>query len=69
MAVPNFLTVAQFCEKHRAFTEGGLRFQIFHAHSNGLADSGAIVRLGRKVLIDEDKYFDFVVNGQRASVL
>lgn len=51
------LTVRQMSEKHRAFTEGGLRWQIFHEQTNGLAESGAILRCGRKVLIDEDRYF------------
>ena len=51
------LTVRQMSEKHPAFTVPGLRWQIFNEQSNGLAESGAILRCGRKVLIDEDRYF------------
>jgi len=51
----NLLTVRQFSQKHPAFPEGGLRYQIFHAEQNGLAD--ALRRIGRKVLIDEGAYF------------
>ncbi len=55
-----YLTVNQFTEKHSAFTIGGLRSLIFNEHTNGLAKSGAIVRIGRKVLIDEAKFFGWV---------
>ena len=59
-APPALLTVSQFCIKHAFITQGGLRFQIFNADNNGLASFGAIVRMGRKVLIDESRYFEWV---------
>ncbi len=52
-----YLTINQFCKKHQAFTTGGLRAQIFNEETNGLAKSGAVIRNGRKVLINEPKYF------------
>lgn len=62
------LTVKQFARKHEAFTEGSLRFQIFNSKprktslgeipGNGL--DAALVRLGRKVLIDEAKFFEWL---------
>jgi hypothetical protein len=52
-----YSTVKQFCQKHPAFTEGGLRYEIIHEATTGLKKSGAIVRNGRKVLINESKYF------------
>ena len=55
-----FLTVQQFSSKHQAFPTGGLRSLIFNERSNGLAKSGAVVRIGRKVLINEAKFFDWV---------
>lgn len=57
MATRTLLTVKQFAEKHPAFPEGGIRWQIFNEATNGLAESEAIIRNGRKVLIDEDRYF------------
>lgn len=57
---PTHLTVRQFAEKHRAYTLGGLRHLIFHAHENGLDEAKAILRLGRKVLIDEGRFFAWV---------
>ena len=55
-----YLTVQQFTAKQPAFTTGGLRSLIFNENSNGLAKSGAIVRIGRKVLIDEIKFFAWI---------
>ena len=52
--------VSQFVAKNQAFTNGGVRALIFNEHSNGLAESGAIIRIGRKVLIDEAKFFAWV---------
>lgn len=47
-----FLTVKLFAEREPALTEGGIRWAIHNEDSNGLADSGAVVRVGRRVLID-----------------
>jgi hypothetical protein len=54
------LTVKQFPTKHPAFTEGGLRALIFNEKTNGLAQSGAIVRIGRRVLIREKNFFAWI---------
>lgn len=56
---PSFLTVKQFAQKHPAFKESGIRAWIFY-DTNGLVKSGAIVRIGRKVLIDQSLFFDWV---------
>ncbi len=64
MAIPTLSTVKQFCEKYPAFPEGGVRHKIFNEHENGLAEAGAIVRDGRKVLIHEERYFDVILKGQ-----
>ncbi len=57
MATRTLLTVRQLAEKHPAFPEGGIRWQLFNEKQNGLAESRAVIRVGRKVLIDEDRYF------------
>ena len=51
MSIPNLLTVRQFSQKHPAFPEGGLRHRIFHVEANGLNQSGALIRNGRRDLI------------------
>jgi hypothetical protein len=60
MTILIYLTVNQFAEKHPAFTKGGLRSLIFNEHLNGLNKFGAIVRIGRKVLINEEKFFGWI---------
>ena len=58
--MPTLSTVKQFTEKQPAFTTGGLRALIFNEHSNGLAKSGAIIRIGRKVLINDTQFLVWV---------
>jgi len=58
---PNLDTVRTLAQKYPdVITEGGLRWEIFNEESNGLKESGAIIRRGRKVLIDADRYFDWI---------
>ncbi|MCK5296542.1 MAG: hypothetical protein KAJ75_06605 [Alphaproteobacteria bacterium] len=58
--LPELLTVPQFVKRFPAFKIGGIRFKIFNEKENGLYDSGAIVRIGRKVLIDVNAFFMWV---------
>lgn len=53
-------TFKQFVDEQKLFTESSLRNIIFKRHENGLEESGAIKRLGRKILIDKDKFFLWV---------
>lgn len=66
-----FYTVSQFAIRHPAFTDRTLRAYIFNAEDrsnsrgeaipgNGLAASGALVRQGRRILIDEPKFIEWV---------
>lgn len=50
---PQFLTVPDTAKKYPAFTEGGLRWLLFNRESNGFAR--CVVRIGRRVLIDESE--------------
>ena len=63
------LTVKQTSKEHPAFSESSIRFHVFNAEprlnsrgeripDNGLAS--AIIRIGRKVLIDEDRFLKWV---------
>ena len=52
-------TVAKFAAERHAtggFSVGAIRWQIFNADQNGLAAAGALVRVGRKVFIDPERY-------------
>lgn len=74
-AAPTLLTVRQFSERHPAFTQGAIRQLIFASQprrtsrgnlpGNGL--QAALVRLGRKVLIDEAKFFEWLSSQQRGN--
>ena len=55
-------TVNQFVEGHEAFTLGGMRQLIFHKGSEA-EKAGAIVRFGRKILIDEAAFISWVKAG------
>ena len=61
------LTVRQFSEKHPAFTQGSLRNLIFNAKQNGF--DACLVRVGRKILIDEAAFFTWLnrINGKEAA--
>jgi hypothetical protein len=63
--IPRLFTVKQFCQKHTAFTEGGIRDRIFYADFNKLNEYKAIIRNGRRVLIDEDKFFNWLQDSNK----
>jgi len=50
--------LAKVAETARAynFTEAQLRWWIFQADTNGLAKSRALIRIGRSITIDLDKF-------------
>jgi len=60
MNTPIYSAVNQFCERHPVFKVGGIRHLIFNEKTNGLAESGAIVRIGRKITINEEKFFTYI---------
>ena len=66
MNIPTLLTVKQLSQKHPAFPEGGLRKQIFYSDTNGMEETGALVRVGRRVLLNEEKFFDWITNIQKS---
>ncbi len=69
-------TVRQFTQRNPAWTEPGTRNLILHADDrvnslgeripgNGLSEAGAIVRVGRRVLIDEEAFFRWIADLQK----
>jgi hypothetical protein len=71
----SFRTVATFSDRYPEFSRASLRNLIFKAETressmgsipgNGLLECGAIVRLGRRVLINEAKFLAWVASGGR----
>lgn len=68
MNTPTLLTVNQFNQKHPAFPIGGLRDRIFHADSNGMKEAGVIIRNGRRVLFNEERFFEWLEAQNSSSV-
>lgn len=64
----SLIRVNAFAARHadKGIKVGGLRWQIFNEQTNGLSESGAIVRNGRAVYIDEDLYFEWLRSGGQA---
>lgn len=58
--MPNnqYLTVKQWVSEHKWPPIGGLRYLIFNAEANGF--NKVIKRVGRRVLIDEKAFFDWI---------
>lgn len=67
METPTLTAPNRFSQKYPDFPIGGIRHLIFCEAENGLAESGAIIRIGRKLLIDEAKFFDWVINRRVAA--
>jgi hypothetical protein len=72
----DLFTVEQFAERRPAWSEPALRNLILNSvdrlnsrgeriPGNGLAEAGAIVRVGRRVLIDEQAFFRWIGQQQR----
>ena len=72
----NLHSVKSFVANYRTWSEPALRDLIFKSddrknsrgevlRGNGLADAGAILRIGRKVLIDEDRFLEWVDKQQQ----
>jgi hypothetical protein len=67
---PTLYTVEQLAAVEPAFTVGSLRKLVFNASprqssrgeipGNGLIEAGAVLRQGRRVLIDRTRFLDFM---------
>ena len=60
MTINSPLSLKIFSNTHPSFTVGGLRHLIRNQFSNGLFESHAVVRIGRRVLIDQELFFAWV---------
>jgi hypothetical protein len=62
--VRKLIPIAQWPDHHAWPSVAGLRWMIFNKDKNGFTK--AIVRSGRRVLIDEEKFFEWL-DGQQAN--
>jgi|GEM_PF-6608993 len=57
---PTLYTVRDLARAEPALTVGGIRDDLFHRETNGLGDSGAVIRRGRRILLDRVRYLDWL---------
>lgn len=62
-----YCAVRQFSAQHPAFSEPSLRWIVFNAEKNGLEKAGGVIRIGRKVLIEEHAFLRWVESGSRTT--
>lgn len=62
---PTLLSVNLFAEKHPAFTRSILRNWLFNRYKNGFGR--CVVRIRRKLLIDETKAFEWIEEQDKTS--
>lgn len=60
-----FLTIPGTSKKYPAFSEGGLRWLLFNREQNGF--NRCVVRIGRRVLIDECELVAWLRSQREAS--
>lgn len=60
-------TIKQFTERNPAFSTGGLRSLLFYRGADALK-AGAICRFGKRILIDEVRFLEWVREGGAAVI-
>jgi hypothetical protein len=55
-----YSTIKCFCKRHPQYTVRAIRHSIFFEDTNGLKESGAIVRNGGRILIHEERFFAWI---------
>lgn len=61
----NLRSVRDIAQRNPALGENSLRWMIFNAKDNGLAP--VLVRIGRRVFLDEPKFSAWIADQQRCS--
>ena len=59
-------TVQTLAAAEPGFNEGGIRWTIFQ-HKSKLVDAGAIFFVGKKLLIDRDRFVSYLKDGRLAA--
>lgn len=67
MSEHKLVTVTQFVETNPAFSSGGVRSLLFYRGHDALK-AGAICRFGKRILIDEARFLDWVREGGAAVI-
>jgi hypothetical protein len=49
------MTVQQYVAAHPYYSMASFRWILFGRHTNGLAKAGAVIKIGKKILIDPER--------------
>ena len=60
----SFLTMKQWLEKYQGIPKGGIRHLIFTNKDN--FNNRVVKKLGRKILLDEEAFLDFINEHSKA---
>ena len=70
---PPVITLKDVCtpkalvkENPELFTEGQVNWLIKTRHKNGLAETGAILKISRKIYLKKSKFFDWFLRQKAA---
>lgn len=66
--VPVLCNVQQFVKRNPAFSIGGVRHLLFHRGPE-LEEAGAVIRFGRRLLIDEPRMLEWLRQGNARSIV
>jgi hypothetical protein len=58
--IPTLLTVTQFVEKYQFLSNAALRNHIFYSDQNGMDDFNVITKIGKRIYIEENNFFNWV---------
>ena len=56
----HLVSIKKFVQKYPTFTNGGIRQLIFYEQIHGLKRRGVVVKVGRRVLIDEEAFLAWI---------
>ena len=58
--IPSLLTINGFCEKHSFLTPSALRNKIFYSAQNRMDEFKVVIKLGKRVYINEINFFNWL---------
>jgi hypothetical protein len=65
---PTLYKVDDLARAEPALTVGGIRADLWNRRKNGLAESGAVIRRGRLLLVHRERYMSWLLeHGQEAA--
>lgn len=60
LAIPALVEALNGDLKHKTWTDHRVRHHVRYAQTNGLADAGAIRRVGRRILVSKSRFLAWI---------